>query len=42
MNTVEVTGTEAKSADLNHLEKTLGISVQFLRISIKLMKRGAK
>ena len=42
MSTAEVAGTHTDHADLNHLDESAAISIQFLRISIKLMKRGQR
>jgi hypothetical protein len=38
----KVTGPQTDGADVIHLENSLSISIQFLRISIKLMKRGQR
>jgi hypothetical protein len=42
MNTAEVRGRQTDGADLNHLDESAAISIQFLRILIKLMKRGQR
>jgi hypothetical protein len=42
MNTAEVRGRQTDGADLNHLDESAALSIQFLQISIKLMKRGQR